>query len=113
MTFLSTDVAHADQRQEILRLHYQSASSFTFDIAHERGENPDLHGISQTKKVNRIVLALALCAVWPQRAWSDTGEVCHVGAQLHLFALDGDQRRGLAYAAAWLHAPFGREAWEA
>ncbi len=41
---------------------------------------------SKSKKVNcrLIVIGLALCAVWPQRAWSDTGEVCNVGAQLHL-----------------------------
>ena len=26
----------------------------------------------------------ALCAVWPERGWADGGQVCHVGAQLHL-----------------------------
>ena len=33
----------------------------------------------------KLVLAIfALCAVWPERGWPATDEVCHVGAQLHL-----------------------------
>ena len=38
----------------------------------------------QFPRLLSLFITLVLCALWPWRGWSDTSEVCHVGAQLHL-----------------------------